>query len=450
MSERLERACNILRWASENESGITKACSHFKVNRRYISNTKKDCVNHIGYNHFLNLFNKHVGIKATHQSVSDDLLSNSISINKNQTTFSEEEGNKGILDARGNAHVSSLSTLIEQAKIDLSEWTIDRHVVNKWDVTNAEGKTYQNWQIKAWLSKIKTDEEKKQWEFFLKTISDKAPRAIVNKHIKTKNTKKYLFELSLPDLHIGKLAWDKESGEDYDTKIAIGRYNEAIESLLEQVSHIKDQVEQILFPIGNDLINIDNKHNMTTAGTPQNVDSRWQQMFLKAKNLLIYNIDKLYKIAPVNVVMISGNHDQQTIFYLGEALKAWYHNNANVLIDNSPTQRKYYAYGVNLIGFTHGNEEKHQDLGLIMATEQPLMWATAKFRQIHLGHYHKKKEIKYVDSDEHQGFKVKILPSLSGTDAWHSTKGYIAGKGAVGMLYDSTRGMIAEYSFNVL
>lgn len=257
-----------------------------------------------------------------------------------------------------------------------------------------------------------------------------------------------MYEISIPDLHIGKLAWDEESGENYDTKEAIRRYDLAVDELLSRVN--LNVVEKFLLPVGNDMINIDNLHHTTTAGTPQNCDSRWQQMFRKAKELLIRNIDRLSVIAPVEILIVSGNHDQQTMFYLGESLQGWYRTSKNVTINNDASQRKYIEYGENLIGFTHGNGEKHLDLGLLMAQEQKEAWSRTQFREVHLGHFHKSKSIKYVDTDEFQGFKVRILPSLSGSDAWHNSKGYMSSKAAEGYLYHKDQGLITTTRFNLL
>lgn len=456
MSKRIEKASNILRWAIENKKTITEACKVFKANKGYIrslrtTKNKKLFSKISAYKEFELLHSRLSAGKEGKPYVEivadDDLLDKDKTIDSPYLKFVQEQKSKGVLDARGTSKVRTLEDITREAKIDLDVWKIDRHVINKWDVTNREGQTFQNWQVKVWLSKIRTEEESKAWENFLKVINDASPNYPKIKRRKT--GKNYLFELSLADLHVGKMGWGLESGDDYDTKIALGRYNQAIEDLISQVVHLADEIEEILLPIGNDLINVDNLNNMTTNGTPQTVDSRWQQMFLKTKAVMITNIDKLSEIAPVKVIMVTGNHDQQTVFYLGEALKAWYRNSDSVTIDNSPTQRKYYLYGANMIGYTHGNEEKHIDLGLIMATERPEMWAASKFREIHLGHFHKSKETKWIDSDEHQGFKIKILPSLSSSDSWHAKKGYIAVRSAKGLLYHKADGQVGEFVFNV-
>ena len=146
---------------------------------------------------------------------------------------------------------------------------------------------------------------------------------------------------------------------------------------------------------------------------------------------------------------MSGNHDTETMFMIGEMLDAYYHNNEKVNVDNSPKQRKYYKYGVNGFQYTHGNEEKHNELGLIFATEEPVLWASTKFRICKLGHFHKNKKVEYLSVDEHQGFQVQILPSLSGSDAWHKSKGYMAKKQAKGFLYDKDKGQIGEFTYSV-
>jgi hypothetical protein len=204
-----------------------------------------------------------------------------------------------------------------------------------------------------------------------------------------------------------------------------------------------------LLPIGNDMINVDGKTNMTTSGTPQSCDSRFGKMFRTAKELLVNTINNLSSVAPVDVVVIPGNHDEVTMFSLGEVLDAWFHNDANVAVHNEPKLRKYYQYGANMIMFTHGDKEKHTDLGMIAANEQAQMWANTKYREVHLGHFHKSKVLNFLGVDEHAGFKIRILPSLSGTDAWHHGKGYISMKAAKGFIWHREKGLITEHTYNL-
>lgn len=256
-----------------------------------------------------------------------------------------------------------------------------------------------------------------------------------------------LLEISVPDLHIGKMAWDKETGEDYDIEIAVKRFKETIDTFIGRVD--LGVIERILLPLGNDLLNVDNKMNTTTMGTPQSSDSRFGKIFRTVKSLMVETIDKLSAIAPVDVLIIPGNHDEATMFTLGELLDAWYRESTKVKVFNSPKLRKYYEFGKNMIAFTHGDKEKHADLGLIMAHEEPAMWGRTKYREVHLGHLHKSKSIQYTTGDEFPGFKIRILPSLSGTDAWHYAQGYLSAKAAKAFLWDKEQGLITEYTHNL-
>lgn len=280
-------------------------------------------------------------------------------------------------------------------------------------------------------------------------ILNELKKAFPAKGLIKRSTKKgnCLLEISLFDLHFGKLAHEEEVGEDFDIKIASKRFTKAINELLSRVD--LNQIDKILFPVGNDLFNVDNMAGTTTGGTPQDNDSRYHKMITVVKKLLITTITELSEIAPVDIVIVQGNHAFQTTFLLGEILDAYFHNDKNVNVDNNPKMRKYYSYGNTAIQLTHGNEEKHTDLGLIFATERPEMWANSKFRFCQLGHYHKSKTTQYVSVDEYQGFQVQILPSLSGSDAWHYRKGYKSMKAAKAFLISKKEGIIAEYTYTV-
>lgn len=318
-------------------------------------------------------------------------------------------------------------------KIDLEKYKIASY----W--TKQRGDKFTS-SVFCTLRKVDSD-PKKQKELLLKELRAELPTFPA---IKLHNKGKYAYEINIPDIHFGKMSWGEESGEDYDLKIAEKRYTDAIAELLSYVD--LSQVEKIIFPVGNDMINIDSRKNETFAGTKQDSDSRFFKIVRTVKEILIKSINSLSTIAPVDVVVISGNHDPESMFMIGEILDAYYTTNKNVSVDNSPKQRKYYQYGLNGFQYTHGNEENHKDLGLIFATEQTKIWADTKFRFCKLGHFHKNKKLNYVSLDEYQGFQVQILPSLSGSDAWHSSKGYNSQKQAKGFLYDKKKGQVAEYT----
>jgi hypothetical protein len=250
-------------------------------------------------------------------------------------------------------------------------------------------------------------------------------------------------EVDLMDVHINKLGWAQESGENYDSDIARERARAAVSDLIDGADGYR--VEKVILPLGNDLSNIDNLIKQTTGGTPQDSDTRYHRMFRTARGLTSWMIHECAKIAPVEVVIVPGNHDELTAWTLGQVLEAEYTGDKRVTFQSGPMLRKYVRYGKNLIGFTHGCDEPHKNLPQIMAVEAKQHWAETTYREWHVGHLHKQKATMPVIIDDDIGVTVRIIRALSGTDAWHFRKGYVGGvKGAEAFLWLKSGGLRAH------
>lgn len=370
------------------------------------------------------------------KEVKDEIIEFPEEISDKQLIGEEQDGKEKKIVAIWSEKPASPKEIEEAHQIDTDVWHLEAFF-SKWD-----GK---KWQVTA---KFKLKDEPKfnileQKDIILKEFKRISPVRYLP--IEKKPEKNKLLEISIFDPHFGKLAWAEETGDDYDIEIAEKRYKDAISFLLSQVD--LSQVERIHIPLGNDLFNFDTIGNTTTAGTPQDSDSRFAKMVKVVKRVMIETIDYLVKIAPVDVTIIPGNHDLHTTFMLGEILDAYYHNHRNVTINNSPKTRKFYEFGANSFMYTHGNDEKHTDLPLIFATEKPMLWGSSKHRYIKIGHFHKNKKVDYISLDENRGIQLQILPSLSGADYWHYKKGYLSNKQAKAFLYDPERGEIANFTY---
>lgn len=248
-----------------------------------------------------------------------------------------------------------------------------------------------------------------------------------------------LYEIDIPDIHFGRLTWEAESGDDYDIKLAYDSVHKVLDELLTWVKNVP--VSGILLPIGNDFFNVNSKDNTTVHGTPQQEDTRWQKTFTKGRRLAQEMIDKCASVAPVDVLMLPGNHDEEKTFYLGEVLDASYSKNPNVKVDNSPKTRKYRLHGTNLIGFAHGYDEKLYKLPALMAVDEPQLWGKSKYREFHTGDKHHK-----FDTAE-DFITVRILRSLAAKDAWTFRNGFVGSiRAAESFLWNPTKGVVAQYT----
>lgn len=365
-----------------------------------------------------------------------------------QQDYGEKKGQLASLSSR----IRTLEQLLRAAKVDLDTWQVDRYVVNKWEVGAKHPKTgavlvEPLFQVKAWLKRRPAQDLELAVKALVAELRSQAP-VYDFPAVPRSMRDRLCYEISPVDFHLAKLAWAAETGEDYDTDIAERLFQRAMVELMARVH--SEPVEKILLVVGNDWFHVDGQHGTTTAGTEQDIDSRWQRAFIRSRRLLISTIEMFAARAPVEVLVVPGNHDYERTFYLGEVLDARFCSTSRVTVENSPRLRKYYRHGVNLLGFCHGNEERHGDLPLIMAREEPQHWAETVHHEWHIGHLHKKRETKYTAGDTFHGVGVRILPSLAGTDAWHFKKGYVKGlRAAEAYLWCADTGYVGHFSSNV-
>jgi DNA repair exonuclease SbcCD nuclease subunit len=250
-----------------------------------------------------------------------------------------------------------------------------------------------------------------------------------------------MLEISIPDLHFGKLAWGAETGwENYDAKIAEDCFHKALGALLDRTK--QHTYKKICFVVGNDLLHSDNPKGTTTAGTQVSCDGRFQKTFRTVRTLMTDAIERLSAIAPVNVVMVPGNHDTLAVWHLGDSLECYFNNSPNVAIDNQPRMRKYLRFGRVMLMFTHGDKGKREDYPLVMATEEPEMFGATFWREAHTGHRHQ------VRTSENHGVRVRILPALCAVDDWHSENQFVGNiRSAEAYIWNGSEGLIGTASY---
>jgi hypothetical protein len=256
-----------------------------------------------------------------------------------------------------------------------------------------------------------------------------------------------LIEIPVVDLHVGKQCSKEETGDDYGIEEARTIVNNSIKYFASAGKPFG--VTRCLLVFGNDFFNSDNSSNTTYGGTPQDEEKRWNYTFEKGIEIAIDIIDYCASIYnKVEVKIVQGNHDFTRSFYLGCCLIQRYANSNIVSVDNNKSPRKYFSFGNNAICFTHGSEESVSRLPLIFASEEPLLWAECKFKEIHCGHLHKEKE-SLVVCDTENALRIRTLPSLVGKDAWHKLKGYNSIRETLAFIWDEDNGNTAILRYSL-
>jgi hypothetical protein len=221
------------------------------------------------------------------------------------------------------------------------------------------------------------------------------------------------------DPHVGMLAWERDSGENFDLKIAEHRLVSAMAYLVEQSPA---SAEALLIFIG-DNTHSDGQHNTTTRGTRVDVDGRTPKMMETVIRAARRSIDlALAKHQRVRVIVERGNHDELLSSMLALALSLLYEHEPRVSVDTSPEMFHWFRFGACLIGTHHGHNAKPEALLGVMATDRVADWSTTRHRRMYLGHFH------HLITKEVPGMIVDYLPTLASSDAWHRGMGYRSAK----------------------
>lgn len=245
----------------------------------------------------------------------------------------------------------------------------------------------------------------------------------------------------LGDPHVGLLAWGKETGADFDLQIC--------EDLM--VSAMRDLVlrgprtEKALIVNLGDFFHFDNSAMHTTRGDHAlDVDGRAPKVLAVGLRIMVALIDAaLEHHAQVTVDNRIGNHDAHTSLMLSIALGAYYRNEPRVTIPPTIRHRDYYEFGKVLIGTTHGDRARVDDLASIMAAEAPEQWGRTTHRCWLVGHVH------HSQRKEHRGCTVETFRTLAASDSWHAAQGYVSGRDMHRIVYHRTRGEVSREIVNV-
>lgn len=282
------------------------------------------------------------------------------------------------------------------------------------------------------------DNQKKFIKDLVNSLKEHSPKYTKIKRTKSKDG--HLLVIDPADVHVGKLCTVFETGKDYNSQIAVKRCLEGVDGILQKSNGFN--IDKICFIGGNDILHVDNAKNTTTSGTYQDASGMWYENFLLAKQLYVDILEKLIQISDVHFVFNPSNHDYTNGFFLAEVIKTHFKDCNNITFDCSIAHRKYFDYGANLIGTTHGDGAKQTDLGSLMSVECKKLWANAEHRYFYTHHIHHKTAKDFIN------VTVESLRSPSPADSWHHRNGYVNQPAIEGFIHHKKLGQVARLTHN--
>ena len=323
----------------------------------------------------------------------------------------------------------SAEEIIRILKIDTTKWKLSSY----W---NKE--TNDKWLVSAMVTAIKLEPK----DFLIEVLENFKPdyQPVTQVHLNNNFTDNSVGIISTQDLHFGK-----EGNLDI-----VGHFKAAIMNLVQR-AYRSHYLDKIIYVVGGDLLNMDSFSGTTTSGTPVDNDQRAQDAYREAFDALHWSINYLKQFCNnLHVVYLPGNHDRLSSYHIAHALsKCFDLEESNIYFDVEYAERKVVMYGRNFFAFEHGDVTK-KNTALVYATEFPISWGGTIYRTCYTGHFHSKKTIEYITENEHNGFSIKHLPSLSSTDYWHYHNKFIGSKRqAIMEIHDIEKGKISEFIYTV-
>lgn len=254
--------------------------------------------------------------------------------------------------------------------------------------------------IQAWIKQHTED----RIDELLEAIRDNTP--VANIQPKTIDHAECMLEAPLFDMHWG---------------IAdIDHYRDTLKEILSIVT--SKHWDRIVIPVGQDLFHNDSiAHGITTKGTQiERVDM--VKAVRDAKTFYYNLIDTALQNAnSVSVIYSPGNHDKTVGWLFTLILKERYGD----IVDDTTRERKAVWWEGCFVGITHGAKGNDNAAGLRgkFTKEFPALYATAKVREIHVGHLHRES-----DSRDEYGIQIRRLCTKNKDDEWTDDEGYMSQK----------------------
>lgn len=299
-------------------------------------------------------------------------------------------------------------------------------VLDKSTVHAKDGVTVQRWD------RVIADKQAAQ-EAILDAIAEacdglkKAPTLA-----EPKSTKSGLLNVyTIADLHIGLLAWHRESGEDYTTPISRQVLWDAFSDML---SLTTDAETCVIVNLGDFL-----HYCGLIAETPAHhhyldSDCRYHKLAEVALDLQIWMVSQaLRKHKTVHLLNVEGNHDEAAVPWLKIAMSRIFADNPRVVVDESPMPYHAMLHGKTMLAWHHGHKRKDKDLGALFAADPSFraMWGQAARTYIHTGHLHSQSVL------ELPGAVVERHPTLAARSSYEARGGWQSQRQAKAITYDA-------------
>jgi hypothetical protein len=244
----------------------------------------------------------------------------------------------------------------------------------------------------------------------------------------------------ITDYHLGMLAWEEETGTDWDVRIA----ENLLVNWFKAANAAAPAAELGIFVNLGDFLHWDGLEAVTpTNKHVLDADTRFQKLVrvaIRVKRRIIKML--LAKHGRVLVIEAEGNHDPATSIQTREWMAALYENEPRLTVDLNPDPYYCVEHGATSLFFHHGHKRKMEDVADVFAAKFREVFGRTKHSYAHTGHLHhdKKLETNLMTVEQHR--------TLAAPDAHASRGGWMSGRDAKVITYHKDFGEVARITIS--
>lgn len=254
------------------------------------------------------------------------------------------------------------------------------------------------------------------------------------------NNDKLINQYTLTDYHLGMMAWDEESGDNWDLKIAedtlVKFFEVAISKSPDAENAIFAQIGDFLHWDGLDAVTPSSKHVL-------DADTRFTKLVRVAIRVIRRVINMLLiKYKKVTVIMAEGNHDPASSVWLSEMLFSFYEDEPRLIVDTNPDPYYCVTFGKVCLFYHHGHKKNINNVESAFIGKFKKEFGSSEFVYGHLGHlHHQQKESNLMILEQHR--------TLAAKDAYASRGGYLSGRDSKVITYHKKFGEVNRSIINI-
>lgn len=245
-----------------------------------------------------------------------------------------------------------------------------------------------------------------------------------------------LNNIVIGDPHLDMLAYDRETGHNWDSVIAEEQHIVGVINLLERAIQARTGMLTIL----GDSLHRDSLKALTPgSGNLVDVDGRISRSLETAVRLFRAMIDKmLVTHEKVVVNFIRGNHSETLELCLRMMIGIAYEREPRIVVLDNTSKHIPYTFGANFLLTTHGDRLNDQKKADIAVGRYRDMHGAAKFTHVLTGHVH------HASQKEISGCLIETFQALPTPDAWHTESGYVTSDQSISLLTYHEKGGIVS------